>query len=286
MSYINRNNYQAIKLSPIFRKINLSNNKEKELIAEIIINSNARALNRIFDYIVPKDFEESIFVGARVYVPFGRGQKLEDGFVIGIKEQSEFANKEIAKIVYEMSLDENKITLAKLMARKYFCNISDCIKLMLPPGTGSNDSENWIKEKTGNFVYLAKDSEEIEDAIASGEIKSEKHKKVLNFLLENDGVYISDLENFTEVSKSVFKTIEKNGYIEIIEKQIERNPFINKNIEKDEPKILNEQQRRCYESISFCIENSEYTRSLIHGITGSRKNRNLFAANWQSFRNW
>lgn len=241
------------------------------MIAEIIINSNARALNRIFDYIVPKELENAIFIGARVYVPFGRGKKLEDGFVIGIKEESELANKEIAKIVYEMSLDENKITLAKLMARKYFCNISDCIKLMLPPGTGSNNSVNWVKEKTGNFVYLAKDVEEIEDAIISGEIKSDKHKKVLDFLLQNDGVYISDLEVFTEVSKSVFKTIEKNGYIEIVEKQIERNPFIHKNIEKDEPKKLNEEQKRCYDSISFCIENSEYCRSLIHGITGSRK---------------
>lgn len=240
------------------------------MIAEIIINSNAKALNRIFDYIVPKDLENSIFIGARVYVPFGRGKKLEDGFVIGLKEESEFANKEIAKIVYEMSLDENKITLAKLMARKYFCNISDCIKLMLPPGTGSNDSLNWVKEKTGNFVYLAKDSDEIQEAIISGEIKSDKHKKVLNFLLENDGVYISDLEAFTDVSKSIFKTIEKNGYIEIIEKQIERNPFINKNIEKDIPKILNKEQQRCYDSISFCIENNEYTRSLIYGITGSR----------------
>lgn len=254
------------------------------MIAEIIINSNARALNRIFDYIIPKELETDIFIGARVYVPFGRGKKLEDGFVIGIKSESEFANKEIEKIVYEMSLDENKITLAKLMARKYFCNISDCIKLMLPPGTGSNNSVNWVKEKTGKFVYLAKDVEEIQDAILSGEIKSDKHKKVLNFLIENDGTYISDLEAFSEVSKSVFKTIEKNGYIEIVEKQIERNPFINKDIQKDEPKVLNSEQQRCYDCISFCIENNEYTRSLIHGITGSRKNRNIFAINRKSIK--
>lgn len=103
------------------------------MIAEIIINSNARALNRIFDYIVPKEMEKDIFIGARIYVPFGRGSKLEDGFVIGLKEFSEFANKEIAKIIYDMSIPEEKMNLAKLMARKYFCNISDCIKLMLPP---------------------------------------------------------------------------------------------------------------------------------------------------------
>ena len=105
------------------------------MIAEIIVNSNARALNRIFDYIVPKEMEKDIFVGARIYAPFGKGSKLEDGFVIGLNEKSEFANKEIAKIIHDMSIPEEKMNLAKLMSRKYFCNISDCIKLMLPPGT-------------------------------------------------------------------------------------------------------------------------------------------------------
>ena len=125
--------------------------------AEVIINSNARALNRIFDYIVPLDFEEKIKVGTRVFVPFGNNKKLEDGFVINIKATSEFANKEIAKISEEQSLTENNIILAKLMARKYFCNISECIKLMLPPGTGGKELENRAKEKTGSFVFLKED---------------------------------------------------------------------------------------------------------------------------------
>lgn len=256
------------------------------MIAEIIVNSNARALNRIFDYIVPEEMEKDIFVGARIYAPFGKSGKLEDGFVIGLKDKSEFANKEIAKIIYEMSIPEDKMELAKLMARKYFCNISDCIKLMLPPGTGSKEATNWAKEKVGNFVYLAKEPEEIEEAIASGEVKSDKHKKVLNFLLDNDGMYLPDLEKIMEVTKSVFKTLEKNEYIEIIEEQIERNPFINKNVEKDEPKVLTEEQQKAYDSISFCIENEEPTKSLIYGITGSRKNRNLFATYWKSIKSW
>ncbi len=247
------------------------------MYAEVIINSNAKALNRIFDYIVPKEMEKNIKVGARVFVPFGRGKKLEDGFVINLKEESEIAKneditlKEIAKIEIEESLTENNITLAKLMARKYFCNISDCIKLMLPPGTGGKELANRAKEKVGNFIFLKKDAEEIEADIENGKIKSDKHIRVLKFLIENDGVYISDLEILTDVNRSVFKTIEKNGYIEIIEKPIERNPFIHKNIEKDEPKVLNEEQEKCFTSISFCIENSEFSKHLIYGITGSGK---------------
>lgn len=242
------------------------------MIAEIIVNSNAKALNRIFDYIVPKEMEKDIFIGARIYVPFGKSSKLEDGFVIGLKEKSEFANKEISKIVLDMSISKEKMELAKLMARKYFCNISDCIKLMLPPGTTGKEANTWTKERTGNFVYLAKDELEIEEALESGEIKSNKHKKVLSFLLDNGEVYLPDLEKILEVTSSVFKTLEKKGYIEISEKQIARNPFGNKKIERDKPKKLNTEQKKAYDAISFCIENNEFTQSLIYGITGSRKN--------------
>lgn len=241
------------------------------MFAEIIINSNARALNRIFDYIVPKNMEKEIKVGARVFVPFGNGKKLDDGFVINLKENSEFANKEIAKIEISESLTENNITLAKLMARKYFCNISDCIKLMLPPGTGGKELSNRMKEKTGNFIFLKKEIDEINFLIENGKIKSDKHIRVLRFLEENDGIYISDLEVLTDVNRTIFKTLEKNGYIEIVEKQIERNPFINKNIERDEPKVLTEEQSKCFEEINYSIQNNKFSKNLIYGITGSGK---------------
>ena len=247
------------------------------MYAEVIINSNAKALNRIFDYIVPTEMESIIKVEARVFVPFGKGSKLEDGFVINLKEEAEIAKnediklKEIGKIEIEESLTENNITLAKLMARKYFCNISDCIKLMLPPGTGGKELSNRTKEKVGNFVFLKKDIDDINFDIDNGKIKSDKHIRVLKFLMENDGIYISDLEILTDVNRSVFKTIEKNGYIEIVEKQIERNPFVHKNIEKDKPRILNDEQKKCYDSIMFSIDNDEFSKHLIYGITGSGK---------------
>lgn len=253
------------------------------MFAEIIINSNARALNRIFDYIVPQEMENEIKIGARVSVPFGKGSKLDDGFVIELKGKSEFANKEICQIDKNESLTEENIILAKLMARKYFCNISDCIKLMLPPGTASKNLENRAKEKLGNFVFLKKDAEEIDFLIETGKLKSEKHVRVAKFLLEHDGIYISDLEALTDVSKSIFKTMEKNGILEIVEKPIERNPFARKNVKPDEPKILTEEQKYCFDGIAEDIEFNQFSKNLIFGITGSRKNRNLFAINCQSF---
>lgn len=254
------------------------------MFAEIIINSNARALNRIFDYIVPKQLENELKVGARVVVPFGKGTKLEDGFVINLKEKSEFANREICQIDTKESLTEENIILAKLMARKYFCNLSDCIKLMLPPGTGGKNLKNRAKEKTGKFVFLKKDEDEINFLIETGKLKSEKHIKVAKFLLDNDGVYSPDLEVLTDVSQSIFKTMEKNGLLEIVEKPIERNPFATKKIEPDSPRNLSQEQKNCFDGIAEDIETNQFSKNLIFGITGSRQNRNLFTINWKGSR--
>ena len=248
------------------------------MIAEIIINSNARALNKTFDYIVPKNLENTIRLGNRVFVPFGRGNKEEEGYVIGFKDESEFANKELIKIEDGL-LTEDNIKLAKLMSIKYFCNISDCIKLMLPPGASSKNIDSRVKDKKLNFVYLNKEIDEIEIDIEEKILKSDKQIKLLRFLEENDGINISELEMITEVSKAVMKTLEKNGYILIVEEMVDRNPFINKNIKRDKNLKLTESQQEVYDTIEFMIDNNEYMEFLLHGVTGSRKNRSIYAIN-------
>lgn len=67
--------------------------------------------------------------------------------------------------MYKNGLDEEKVTLANLMANKYFCNVSECIKLMLPPGTTSKRISSRVKDKEMKFVYLTMDGEEIEEEI-------------------------------------------------------------------------------------------------------------------------
>lgn len=239
------------------------------MFASILINTNAKELNKVFDYIIPKSMENIISVGDRVFVPFGRGKNLSEGYVSEIKEQSEFANKEIASIE-DSNLTEENIELARLMAEKYFCNIADCIKLMLPPGTSKKNMTNRVKDKNIRFVYLAKEKDEIKFDIDNN-LKSDKHKKLLKFLLENDGFDISELERITEVSKAIMKTLEKNGYIKIVSQRVERNPLQNKKIIRDEKLELNDEQQEVYEQVEFMIENDEFAEFLLKGITGSGK---------------
>ena len=241
------------------------------MIAQIIINSNVKNLNKIFDYNVPTDLEGTICVGDRVLVPFGNKKTFEEGFVIGLKEKTEYKVKDIVKIQNEIKLTKENIELAKLMAKRYFCNISDCIKLMLPPGTISKNIENRIKDKKQRFVYLKKDIEEIEQEIESKIIKSEKQKRVLNFLIQNDGIQTTDLEVITDTTSAILKTLQNKEYIEIIEQEVERNPFINKNIEKTNKLKLTPEQKEAFEKIEKEIKKENYKEFLLYGVTGSGK---------------
>lgn len=239
------------------------------MFASILINTNAKELNRVFDYVVPKEYENVVSIGARVFVPFGKGKNLSEGYVVDLMDSSEFANKEIASIE-DSILTEDNVELAKLMAQKYFCNVADCIKLMLPPGASKKDLDKRVKDKTARFVYLNKEKDEIRFDIDNN-IKSDKHKKLLEFLLENDGFDVTDLEVITDVSKGIMKTLEKNGYIKFVYEKVNRNPFAHKNIDRDSKLELNDEQQSVYDQIEFMIENEEFAEFLLKGITGSGK---------------
>ena len=237
------------------------------MIAEVIINRSAKKLNRTFDYNIPKEMQDFVIIGSKVIVPFGNSKKPEEAYVIGIKEHSNFEVKDIVKI--EDSLTNFQIKLAKWMAKHYFCNVSDCIKLMLTPGTGRK--ENKVQDKTINSVYLKKDIEEIEFDIENRKLKSEKQIRILKFVKDNEGCTIPEIEMFTDTSRAIVNTLIKNEYLEIVEKVIERNPLENKKIEQTKNLELTEEQRQAFDKVKESIKNKENKEFLLYGVTGSGK---------------
>jgi len=252
------------------------------MVAEVIINSTAKKLNRTFDYNIPKELEELIVVGSTVLVPFSNYKEPEEAYVVKIKQNSEFKLKSIVQL--KNSLTDFQIKLAKWMAKKYYCNVSECIKLMLTPGTKNKNESKNIKEKKINIVYLTKNIEEIEFEIEKGILKSDKQIRLLNFLKENEGCTISEIEMFTDCSRAIVKTLEKNGYLELVEQKIARDPLIGKEIEKTEKLNLTEEQKIAFDKVSKKIDESEFEEFLLYGVTGSRKNRSIFTINRKSYK--
>ena len=239
------------------------------MVAEVIISSKAKQLNRVFDYNIPKNMEDIILVGSKVLVPFGKMKTLEEAHVVRIKEKSDYEIKDIAKV--ENGLTDKQIELANWMAKRYFCNVSECIRLMQTPGTSTKNVNKRIQDKKVNVIYLKKDFDEIEFDIETKKIKSEKHIKILNFVKDNEGCTIPDIELFTDCSRAIVNTLIKNGYLEVVEQKVERNPLENKNVQNTKNLKLTEEQQNAFNKVNLSIKNNEYKEFLLYGVTGSGK---------------
>ena len=240
------------------------------MIAEIIIDSSVKNLNRMFDYNIPKDMENNISIGSRVLVPFGRSKKLEEGFVTNIKERTDYEVKDIAKIE-EQSLTTEKIVLSKWMAKRYFSNISECMKLMLKPGTTTKNFANRTKDKTALFVSLNMPKEEVKEYINNKKVKSEKQIAILNYVMQMDSVMQAELIEKTNTSRAIIKTLEKNGFLKIETKKVVRNPLNDKRINRTKNLQFTEEQQLAYSEVEKSIEKNEYKKFLLYGVTGSGK---------------
>ncbi len=226
------------------------------MIAEVIVNSNANDLDRCFDYQIPEEL--NVFIGNRVLVPFARRKQFEIGYVIGIKEKSDFECKSIAKVIDKV-FDEERLKLAKFVSNRYFCTLSDSIKLLVPPGTTTNIDN--VKSKTERWIRLKEFDYDL------SKIKSDKQLRVINFLQENVEAPVLEVLQFTDVTRDVFNSLQKKGIIEFFDVEVKRNPFLNKNIERTSPLKLTQEQFNVIKNIDI----KKFDKYLLHGITGSGK---------------
>ena len=260
---------------------------------EVILNNKVKILNRTFDYIVPENMKDGLNIGSRVLVPFGRSTK--DAYVIGFKDKSDFECKEILEVLTTEEISEEKLALAKIMSKRYFCNLSECIKLMLNPKTNTKNIDNIMRNKMKNIVVLAENYKEILESIKL----NEGQKEIITYLeslnensSENSTIELKDLnEKFSasRVSLLIRKGILKKEFEEV---KFEEYNFWDEELEeekrakereeksgKETEIVLNEEQQEVYDKFKSIVKEEVFSEELLYGVTGSRKNRNIFKNN-------
>ena len=261
---------------------------------EVILNNKVKILNRTFDYIVPENMKDGLNIGSRVLVPFGRSTK--DAYVIGFKDKSEFECKEILEVLTTEEISEEKLALAKIMSKRYFCNLSECIKLMLNPKTNTKNIDNIMRNKMKNIVVLAENYKQLLESIKL----NEGQKEIVSYLeglnennSENNTIELKDLnEKFStaRVSLLIKKGILKKEFEEVkfeeynfwdeeLEEEEKRAKEIEEKSGKNKEIILNEEQQEVYDKFKSIIDEEVFSEELLYGVTGSRKNRSIFKNN-------
>ncbi len=98
-----------------------------------------------------------------------------------------------------------------------------------------------------------------------------KHMRAAEVLLEYGSVTVTEFEAYESISRSVLKTMQKNGLVEMFDKKIERYPEDPGEIPTGERVTLNIEQFNAVDKISNTMSEGKYDSFLLHGITGSGK---------------
>ena len=220
------------------------------MYAQVIIDQDAKALDRVFEYIIPDDMDLSI--GMRVYVPFG--SRVLQGFIIGIDENCEYDKAKLKSIISKIedfsAIKPEMLKLMEFMADKNHLKLASILRLFLP----SEMREGKVKELFKTYYSLVPD---VQITLS----KSAKKQFEIVEALKNGKQ--SAIELGEKFGYSAIKALLLKGYIQKSYEEVKRSPFII--VDKDKRVKLNDSQK---DAITKIRENKTY---LLHGVTGSGK---------------
>ena len=106
------------------------------LVARVALSGVPYSADRLYSYLVPPELSGRVCAGVRVAVPFGRGNRRTEGFVLELGRAAvDKPLKPVLSVLDEQPLlNEESLRLAKWMKARYFCTVYDSLKTILPAG--------------------------------------------------------------------------------------------------------------------------------------------------------
>ncbi|WP_285766550.1 primosomal protein N' [Peribacillus sp. SI8-4] len=101
-------------------------------IASVIVDVPAKQTDREFDYRIPEKWKQVIMPGMRVIVPFG--PRMVQGFVIRLKDESEFSKLRYIKEPMDLEpiLNDELLQLGNWLTKEAMCFKISALQAMLP----------------------------------------------------------------------------------------------------------------------------------------------------------
>ena len=117
----------------------------EKMLARVAVSSVPYAADRLYTYLVPDELIGSAEAGKRVTIPFGRGNRRVEGFLLEVgREAATSPLKPIDALLDDAPLlDAKDIRLVRWMKARYFCTYYDAIKTILPGGVWLQYRELW-----------------------------------------------------------------------------------------------------------------------------------------------
>lgn len=243
------------------------------IFADVIIDISVKSLDRPFQYIVAPEMEEEIEIGSLVKIPFGMGNRIMRGYVIGLSGEALFDISRMKSIIevekQGVVAESHLLSLAYWIKENYGSTMNDAIKAVMPV-------KREVKELVKRTIYPNVSREEMTDARNEFEKKHNSARvRLLNELLCSDknfrdGIDYSYALKNLKVSSSVINGLKDKKLIIVDSVSEYRNPIGNQSGD-DDRHVLNQGQKHIVDSVMKDYVSGIRKTYLIHGVTGSGK---------------
>ncbi|HCM91177.1 MAG TPA: primosomal protein N' [Lachnospiraceae bacterium] len=235
--------------------------------ANIIVNISHENLDKTFQYLVPENLKEIISVGDYVTIPFGKGNRLIEGYVLELTDKAAYDEsklKEIAGIRTDARLVEVRlIKLAWWMKKRYGSTMINALKTVLPV-------KKQVKEKEEKTIVL--NLERIE-ALSRLEMYAKKHQtareRLLKELISEGELDYRLVTTKLSISPPTIRAMEEQDVISIRRRRLYRDPA--QGSPTGTQVTLNPAQLNIVNEVTGEYDEGIRRTYLLRGVTGSGK---------------
>lgn len=236
---------------------------EDRQAASVVVN---RPVNAAYSYLIPERLRGEIQPGQRVRVPFGKGNRLLNGYCVEVGPAADAGAK--LKWVHslvdaEPLVSPGMLELTRWIADYYLCGWGQVLDGVIPQS---------VKRRSGTRVVKQYQLSASCSAKISSLRLSPKQQLVLEVLRQSPKpLRLEELAKLAECGKGPIEALCGKGLIEVVrERSAEFLPETTP-IAKHADLKLNAQQQRAVDAITQSLQNQEHRTFLLHGVTGSGK---------------
>lgn len=238
------------------------------MYANVIIDISHEKLDKTFQYRIPPELEGQIQAGTQVEIPFGSGNHLRKGYVVGLTETEEYEKERIKPVAGvaagSVTAESQLIQLAWWMKERYGSTMNQALKTVLPV-------KQKVKQKQARFIRrLLTREETLEAAEEAGRKGYKARERLLLALADSEEIPWQVAANQMNLSAATIKPMAEKGLIALESQTVFRNPRIGEDPDAGEIS-LNQEQSRIAAEFADRYDQGIRETSLLYGVTGSGK---------------
>ncbi|MDR1064762.1 MAG: primosomal protein N' [Oscillospiraceae bacterium] len=246
-------------------------------VAAVAVAAAKFSIDKPYSYRVPDSLRAAAVPGARVAVPFGRGNKTSEGVVLAVEtREPERGLKPIDAVLDAREdgsaaplLGAEQLKLALWMSDRFFCTAFEALRAMLPAGVWYRDGKSPNRDKLIKTVSLAIPVEEARELAEKKRARAPAQAAVLALLASEGELSRQEIMYKAGVAVGVFAPLAKLGAVKYGERELFRRPAVD--VTQAGELELTRAQTEAYGKLLAELEKPEASAALLYGVTGSGK---------------